>query len=70
MDIFDTKEIKPMLIGIEGESFDSPDYLFELKFDGARCLAYLRDSTELRNKRNIIQNTNTTLIDGQRIGSK
>ena len=42
----------PMLIGAEGEPFDSPDYLFELKLDGERCLALLdREKTVLRNKR-------------------
>lgn len=53
-DIFENKGIKPMLIGIEGEAFDSPDYLFELKLDGERCIAYLDENkTDLRNKRNI-----------------
>jgi bifunctional non-homologous end joining protein LigD len=53
-DIFDTKNIKPMLIGVEQEPFDSPDYIFELKLDGERCIAYLdNNSTELRNKRNL-----------------
>ena len=44
-----------MLIGVEGEAFDSPDYLYELKLDGERCIAYLDPltGTELRNKRNI-----------------
>ncbi|MBQ3211886.1 MAG: non-homologous end-joining DNA ligase [Oscillospiraceae bacterium] len=42
----------PMLIGAEGEPFDSSDYLFELKLDGERCLALLdREKTVLRNKR-------------------
>lgn len=42
----------PMLIGAEGDPFDSPDYLFELKLDGERCIAILeRDKTVLRNKR-------------------
>lgn len=42
----------PMLIGAEGEPFDSPDYLFELKLDGERCLALLdQEKTVLRNKR-------------------
>ncbi|WP_375372935.1 DNA ligase [Clostridium sp. CF012] len=36
------------------EAFDSPDYIYELKLDGLRCLAYLdKNSTDLRNKRNI-----------------
>lgn len=54
-DIFDAKEIKPMLIGEMIEAFDSPDYIFELKLDGERCIAYLdpKTGTELRNKRNM-----------------
>jgi len=54
MDIFESKIIKPMLIGMEGEPFDDSDYIFELKLDGERCLAYLDENgTELRNKRNM-----------------
>ncbi len=54
-DLFEQKNIKPMLIGAEGEAFDSPDYLYELKLDGERCIAYLdpAEGTELRSKRNI-----------------
>ena len=53
MDIFEEKNIKPMLIGEMQEAFDSPDYIFGLKLDGERCIAYLdKDGTELRNKRN------------------
>lgn len=54
-DLFEQKNIKPMLIGAEGEAFDSPEYLYELKLDGERCIAYLdpESGTELRNKRNI-----------------
>ncbi len=53
-DIWDTKDIKPMLIGAEGEAFDSDDYIYELKLDGERCIAYLDENgTELRNKRNM-----------------
>jgi hypothetical protein len=36
-DWFQDKGIKPMLIGAEGEAFDSPEYLYELKLDGKRC---------------------------------
>lgn len=51
-DIFSLKNIAPMLF-VEGEPFDSKDYIYELKLDGIRCLAYLDESgTELRNKRN------------------
>ena len=54
MDLFESKNIKPMLIGEMQEAFNSPDYIYELKLDGERCIAYLdKDVTELRNKRNI-----------------
>ena len=54
MDLFESKNIKPMLIGEMQEAFNSPDYIYELKLDGERCLAYLdKEGTELRNKRNI-----------------
>lgn len=52
---FDRKQISPMLIGADGDAFDSPDYIYELKWDGERCIAYLDPAgeTELRNKRNV-----------------
>ena len=54
-DLFEQKSIKPMLIGSEKGAFDSPDYLYELKIDGERCIAYLdpETGTELKNKRNL-----------------
>lgn len=54
-DLFAEKNIKPMLIGAEGAAFDSPDYLYELKLDGERCVAYLDPDggAELKNKRNM-----------------
>lgn len=54
MDLYAAKSIKPMLIGADGEPFDNPDYIFELKLDGERCIAYLdpEEGTDLRNKRN------------------
>lgn len=52
MDIFDTKDIEPMLITENKPPFDDEGYIYELKLDGIRCLAYLGDETELRNKRN------------------
>lgn len=53
-DIWETKNINPMLIGLEGEPFDSKEYIFELKLDGERCIAYLdKDKTVLKNKRNV-----------------
>lgn len=53
MDIFDTKGIKPMLIAEQAEAFDNLDWLYELKLDGIRCVAYLDPAgkTDLRNKR-------------------
>lgn len=47
-----------MLIGKESEPFDSPDFSFELKLDGVRCLAYLDDArTDLftRNGRRVLE---------------
>ena len=54
-DIWETKSIKPMLIGTEGQPFDSEEYIYELKLDGERCITYLdSDKTILKNKRNIL----------------
>ena len=53
-DLFALKNVKPMLVGAEGEPFDDDAFLYELKIDGERCIAYLDPlaGTELRNKRN------------------
>ena len=55
MDLFEDRNAKPMLVGAEGDAFDDPAYIFELKLDGERCLAYLdpKSGTELRNKRSV-----------------
>lgn len=54
VDLFQAKNVKPMLIGVESDPFDSENHIFELKLDGVRCIAYLDSSgTELRNKKNI-----------------
>ena len=45
------KPVAPMLIGEMTEPFNSPDYIFELKLDGIRCIAYLDGETRLLNKR-------------------
>lgn len=52
---FENRHINPMLIGADGQAFDSGDFIYELKWDGERCLAYLDPAhgTELRNKRNL-----------------
>lgn len=52
---FDQKNIAPMLIGADSTAFDDDNYIYELKWDGERCIAYLdpKAGTELRNKRNV-----------------
>ena len=52
MDIFDTKNINPMLISEMQDPFDSPNYIYEIKWDGIRCVSYLGSDTDMRNKRN------------------
>ena len=52
MDLFQEKNIKPMLISEMKAPFNDPDWIYELKLDGIRCIAYLDSATELRNKRN------------------
>lgn len=53
-DIFDKKDIKPMLLTERNESFNSPDYLYELKLDGIRTIIYVdKGNVEIRNKRNM-----------------
>lgn len=54
MDLFENKNISPMLIGESGEPFEDPAWIYELKLDGERAIAYLdpKGGTELRNKRN------------------
>lgn len=52
-DPFIDKDLAPMLIGIEQPAFNDPDYIYELKLDGTRCLAYLDDSACFYNKRKL-----------------
>lgn len=52
-DLFLSKGIHPMLLGEERRPFDSKEYIYELKLDGIRCIAYLDENgADLRNKRN------------------
>lgn len=54
MDIFDIKGIQPMLIFNQQMQFNHTDWIYELKLDGIRCIAYLNDKEkDLRNKRNL-----------------
>lgn len=51
-DLFDEKNISPMLLHEVKEPFDDKDYLYELKLDGIRCIAYIEPkSVTLQNKR-------------------
>ncbi len=50
-DLFEDKNIDPMLL-YETEPFDDEDYIYELKLDGIRCIAYIEPkSVVLQNKR-------------------
>lgn len=50
-DLFATRHISPMLCFIS-EPFDSEDFVFELKLDGIRCIAYLSpNETSLKNRK-------------------
>lgn len=52
MDLFDSKNVSPMLISEMKAPFDSPDHIYEIKWDGIRCISFLNDKTDMRNKRN------------------
>lgn len=54
MNLFEERKAEAMLIKQMCPAFDSPDWIYELKLDGFRCLAYLdKKETDLRNKRNV-----------------
>lgn len=54
MDLFERKELSPMLIAQMQEPFSDEDWIYELKLDGCRCLGYFDDGKVwLRNKRNL-----------------
>lgn len=44
------KTIAPMLAATADGPFDSPDYLYEVKWDGIRCLAFLEAATRLQSR--------------------
>lgn len=52
MDLFDSKNVSPMLLSEMKAPFDSPDHIYEIKWDGIRCISFLSDKTDMRNKRN------------------
>lgn len=54
MDLFEARNASPMLIEQQMEAFDDPEWLYELKMDGFRCLSYIdRGMADFRNKRNM-----------------
>lgn len=54
MDIFDGRSASPMLIAEQMKPFDDSNWIYELKLDGFRCLAYIDEGmVDLRNKRNM-----------------
>lgn len=65
MDLFETRGASPMLIARQMDAFDGPDYIYELKMDGFRCLSYMdRNSADLRNKRNMMMLSKFPELDG------
>ncbi len=71
-DLFDRKHIDPMLIAENVGPFEDPDWLYELKWDGERCIAYLdpRSGTELRNKRQMRMNSKVPELSGIHLQAK
>lgn len=58
MDLFESRSAQPMLIAQQREAFDDPEWIYELKMDGFRCLCYAKDGmVDLRNKRNMQVNS-------------
>lgn len=52
-DAFSQHLLSPMLIADEKPAFNDANYIYELKLDGTRCLAYLDKDTKLFNKRKL-----------------
>lgn len=50
-------KLKPMLLDEVSETFSNSDYIFELKFDGIRCLIYVsKDEIIIRSRNGVILN--------------
>ena len=50
--MYEDVHVSPMLIGIEKEAFDDRNFIYELKLDGIRVLAYIENGhVDIRNKR-------------------
>ena len=44
--------IIPPMLAVRGSTFNSPEYLYEIKWDGTRCIAFV----DVKNKRQRLQN--------------
>lgn len=54
MSLYEKRDLKPMLLSEKKEPFDSTDFIYELKLDGIRCLAFVSPGeADLRNKRGL-----------------
>lgn len=63
MGAFDTT-ISPMLLKNGGKPFDDKNYIFEIKFDGIRCIAFCdKNKTVLQNRRSKIINKQFPELD-------
>ena len=60
------KDFKPMLLTEQDKPFDNDNYLFELKYDGMRVLAYIqKGKVELINRRgNIVTKRFPEIVEG------
>lgn len=50
--VFDMPRLRPMLASVAGAPFDDDDWLFEVKWDGYRCLAYVSGDEVYLDSRN------------------
>ena len=64
-DIFNEKNIKPMLLEETYKPFNDKNYIYELKFDGIRALIYVskKDITIISRRGNILNKTFPELLE-------
>ena len=56
-------DVKPMLATLVDQPFDSPDWIYEIKWDGYRVVAYLnRGQVEMRSRNNLSFNEKFNVI--------
>lgn len=59
MDIFDKKNITPMLLYEEEKAFDDKNFLFEIKYDGYRTIIFVEPTKiVIKNRKGMILNEN------------